>query len=273
MKPARCVPVLMYHHVSPAPGLVTVTPEHFAEQMRGLVIAGYRTLRADEFAAWLSGVPLPDKSVLLTFDDGYLDNWVYAHPVLQTLGLKAMMFVVTDWIKDGPARTNAGETEHGALPTTPAHNACKAAIATGHADEVIVRWSEIDAMRTADTFEFHSHTHAHVRWDKVCPNFATKHDGLANDLAKARATLENRLGSVSDHLCWPQGYFDDDYIAVAKAAGFRYLHTTRAGTNCHGSAPDLIHRIVVKDKSAFWLNSRLWLYRQPRLAAWYARGR
>lgn len=273
MKSARSVPVLMYHHVSPSPGLVTITPEHFADQMRGLAAAGYRTLSADEFSAYLAGAPVPDKSVLLTFDDGYLDNWVYAHPVLQELGQKAVMFVVTDWIEDGPARPHAGTAAGGALPATPEHNACKAAIADGRAGEVIVRWSEIEAMRAAGTFEFHSHTHTHTRWDKTSPDAAAKRAGLADDLARARATLADRLGAVSDHLCWPQGYFDDDYVAVAGAAGFRHLYTVRPGPNRSGDDPGHIHRVVVKDKPAAWLNSRLWLYRKPRLAAWYSRGR
>jgi peptidoglycan/xylan/chitin deacetylase (PgdA/CDA1 family) len=271
MKPARSVPVLMYHHVSPSPGLVTITPEHFADQMRGLVAAGYRTLSTDEFAAYLAGTPVPDKSVLLTFDDGYLDNWVYAHPVLAALGLKAVMFVVTGWIADGPAHAHAGTGNP--LPATPEHNACEAAIAAGRADEVIVRWSEIEAMRAAGTFEFHSHSHTHTRWDKTCPDAAAKRTGLADDLARSRATLEHRLGNVSDHLCWPYGYFDDDYVAAARAAGFRHLYTTRRGPCCLGDAPDHIRRIVIKDKPASWLISRLWLYRQPRLATWYSRGR
>jgi peptidoglycan/xylan/chitin deacetylase (PgdA/CDA1 family) len=274
MKPARSVPVLMYHHVSPSPGLVTITPERFANQMRGLAASGYRTLSADEFAAYLAGAPVPDKSVLLTFDDGYLDNWVYAHPALAKFGLKAVMFIVTGWIADGPARAHAGTVGTGdSLPATPEHNACKAAIAAGRADDVIIRWSEIEAMRAAGTFAFHSHTHTHTRGDKVCGDATAKRAGLADDLARVRATLEQRLGSASNHLCWPQGYFDDDYIAVARAAGFQHLYTTRPGPNCSGDAPDRIRRVVVKDKPAIWLNSRLWLYRQPRLAAWYSRGR
>ena len=41
-------------------------------------------------------------------------------------------------------------------------------VAAGRADEVMLRWSEIEAMRAAGTFEFHSHTHTHTRWDKEC---------------------------------------------------------------------------------------------------------
>lgn len=271
MKAAASVPVLMYHHVSPSPGLVTVTPAHFTEQIARLAASGYRTLDADAFAAYLDGKPVPDKSIVISFDDGYLDNWVYAHPVLKKHAFKALLFVVTDWIKDGPLRPHAGETL--SLPETPEHNACKQAIADGRSDEVIVRWSEVEAMKAAGTFDCHSHTHTHTRWDKLHSEAGQKRLALTDDLAAARRTLERRLGASSNHLCWPQGYFDQDYLDAAHAAGYRHLYTIAPGANCPGQDRDRIRRIVVKDKSANWLLSRLWIYRRPKLAAWYVRGK
>ncbi|HET8608400.1 MAG TPA: polysaccharide deacetylase family protein [Burkholderiales bacterium] len=268
MKTARAVPVLMYHHVSPTPGLVTITPQHFDEQMRWLAEAGYRTLGGDEFAGFLAGEPVADKSVLLTFDDGYLDNWVHAHPLLEQYGLRALLFVVSNWIHDGPPRPHAG---NGTAPATPAHNACKAAIADGRADEVILRWSEVAAMREAGTFEFHSHTHTHTRWDRACSDAGEKRRQLADDLQTARTTLAARTGRASDHLCWPQGYFDADYLDVAHNTGFRHLYTVQPGVNEPGDDPRHIHRIVVKDRPARWLATRLWIYRQPRAGRLYVR--
>jgi hypothetical protein len=48
---------------------------------------------------------VPRKSIVITFDDGYLDNWVYAHPILQKYGMHAVVFVVTGWMRrsDPPA--------------------------------------------------------------------------------------------------------------------------------------------------------------------------
>ena len=265
---SAALPVLMYHHVSPTPGLVTVSPATFASQMRYLARAGYHSLSADNLASFLAGGMLPRKSVLITFDDGYLDNWVYAHPILAEYGLSALLFLVTDWLKDGEVRPHAGEgTEN--CPKTPSHRACMEAITHGQADTVMLRWAEVQAMRQAGTFEFHSHTHTHTRWDKLTQEPALKRRWLLNDLLASRETLQQRLGRVSEHLCWPQGYYDTDYLSAAQEAGFRYLYTTQKGLLTRDSAAHALPRVVVKDKAGWWFRHRVWLYRQVRLGQVY----
>lgn len=257
------VPVLMYHHVSPVGGMIAVTPQTFEAQIAGLARAGYRSLTAAEFAAHQAGEPVPDKSVLITFDDGYLDNWVYAHPILKRHGMKAVLFVVTEWVGDGPVRNHAGQA--GDLPPAPDHDECKRLIAAGDTDDVIVRWSEIRAMITAGTFEIHSHTHTHTRWDKVCgDDVDQKRRRVEVELASSKGALLRELGSVSQHLCWPQGYFDVDYVAAAHAAGFRYLYTTDSlGQNTVGADPGHIYRFAVRNLAGGWLKRKLWLTSSP----------
>jgi peptidoglycan/xylan/chitin deacetylase (PgdA/CDA1 family) len=264
MKSAKAVPVLMYHHVSPSPGLVTISPENFRAQMRYLATYGWHTIGLDDLAGFLDGNPLPAKSVVVSFDDGYLDNWVHAHPILAEFGLKAALFIITGRIGDGPARPCA---EEAGTPPTPAHNACKEAVQAGRADEVMLRWSEVERMRATGTFEFHSHTHTHLRWDQLEADSAIRHAHLADDLNQSRATLQQRLGQATPHLCWPQGYHDDGYCATAQAAGFSHLYTVSRGTCLPNTPADAIPRIVVKDKGDAWLGTRLRLYGSP----WYAR--
>jgi peptidoglycan/xylan/chitin deacetylase (PgdA/CDA1 family) len=267
---ARAVPVLMYHHVSPAAGAVTVSPAHFADQMAMLAREGYTTLGAQAFSAYLAGEPVPAKSVVLTFDDGYLDNWVHAHPVLAKYGFTALGFLVSGWVNSGPVRPNAVTSASSkTLPDLLGHSAAKAAIEAGESDRAIVRWSEIDAMRQAGTFEFHSHTHTHTRWDRVSANASAKRASLRDDLLQAREALADHLGDVSDHLCWPQGYFDTDYVEEAHAAGFRHLYTVEPGTNRRHGNPARIVRLDVRDKPAAWLKSRLWVHSRPLLSSLY----
>lgn len=267
---ARAVPVLMYHHISTSPGMITVSPAHFAAQMAYLARAGYNTVGAARLGAFLAGEPLPPKSVVLTFDDGYLDNWVHAHPILQEHGFTALCFVVTSWPGEGVPRPNA--RTGGALPVLLGHREGDLAIEGGEADRTILRWSEIEAMRRAGTFEFHSHTHGHVRWDKIARNQEEKCAGLRRDLLDARAAFKARLGEVSDHLCWPQGFYDDDYRRIAREAGFKHFYTCEMAPNVgneNAAGEHSIYRLEVRDRPASWLASRLWVHSRPWLSRAY----
>lgn len=268
MKRAPTVPVLMYHHVSPSSGMITSSPSNFESQIRWLASNGYTALTTAQFAEHMKGKPAPEKSVLITFDDGYLDNWVYAYPVLRKYGYTATIFLVTSWVGDGPARMHAGQG--GAVPPTPSHNDGKALIAQGRTDDVILRWSEIDVMRADGVFEFHSHTHTHTRWDKHAADVHEKRERMAMEFAASRDTLRERLGDVSAHLCWPQGYFDDDYIELARAAGFQYFYTTDAyGQNQPGSNIEHIYRFAVRNREGSTLGRRTRLAAHPLLGPWY----
>ncbi len=107
------------------------------------------------------------KAVLITFDDGYLNNWVYAFPLLKKYGFKATIFLVTSWLHHGEVRANTDLSAE--LPFCPDHHVCEALIAADCSDQVILRWQEAQAMQDSGLIEFHSHTHTHTRWDKIEP--------------------------------------------------------------------------------------------------------
>lgn len=98
--PAR-LPVLMYHHVVPDGqpcNEMTVTAARLEQDLRWLKENGYETVLPRELAA---GEALPEKAVLLTFDDGYRSNYDYAYPLLQKYHAKAaiavMAFMPDNW--------------------------------------------------------------------------------------------------------------------------------------------------------------------------------
>lgn len=267
MKNNLTVPVLMYHHVSPSAGMITSSPQNFASQIEWLFRNGYHALSTAEFAGHLRGETVPERSVLITFDDGYLDNWVYAYPILRKYGYQATLFIVTSWVGEGPARAYAGQ---GTVPITPNHKDCKRLVSEGRTDDAILRWSEIEAMRSDGTFEFHSHTHTHTRWDLETKTVAEKRERIAIEFADSRLTLQQRLGEVSDHLCWPQGYFDSDYIELAKASGFNHFYTTDAyGQNRQGTDSQHIYRFAVRNRRGTTLGRRTRLAAHPILGPWY----
>ena len=216
---------------------------------------------------------MPRKSILLTFDDGYLDDWVYVHSVLERHGLKATMFLVTEWPQDLPKRPHAGQNAPPAyLPPTPTHKECKALLSAGKSDDVIVRCSEVQAIKEAGTFEIHSHAYTHKRWDELCATAADKRRFLAQDLATAHQTLQHYLGKASEHLCWPQGYFDEDHLDVARAAGFSHFYTTDAhDQNKSEQDREYIYRLSVKNRAALQFAQGILLARSTLLGPLYNR--
>jgi len=98
------IPVLMYHSVAPeipswAFKYLSLAPAMFEDHLAALARAGFNAIDLTDLHAYMSGLrSLPPRSVVLTFDDGYLDNWVFAFPLLKKYGFKATIFVTTDFI-------------------------------------------------------------------------------------------------------------------------------------------------------------------------------
>lgn len=93
--PVRGLPVLMYHQLHPTRrDALTVTPEQFEEQLQYLQSAGYQPISCQQLLDHLDhGTPLPPRCVLLTFDDGYVNNLEFAYPLLTRYGFKATIFL------------------------------------------------------------------------------------------------------------------------------------------------------------------------------------
>lgn len=92
----QTLPVLMYHDLlAEDDGIGAMTTAIFDEQMQTLQSAGYTTVTLDEVYNYVyRGAALPEKPVLITFDDGYLSNYELAYPILQKYGMHATMFVI-----------------------------------------------------------------------------------------------------------------------------------------------------------------------------------
>lgn len=100
----RRIPVLVYHRVGYTADNLTVTPERFAADLEMLQQYGYCSISLELFQNFIDdkNVELPDKPVLITFDDGYLDNYQNAYSILKAHGMIATFFIITDklWTAD-----------------------------------------------------------------------------------------------------------------------------------------------------------------------------
>lgn len=95
--PAGGVPILAYHQVNDEGGKYSISIRDFGEQMAYLTQQGYTAVTMAQLADFMAGEgPLPPKAVVITFDDGYADNFTNALPLLEKYGLKATVFIITD---------------------------------------------------------------------------------------------------------------------------------------------------------------------------------
>ena len=90
------VPILMYHHLAEqGQGDDIISVSRFEEQIRALSDAGYTAVSFEDLKAWVEqGTELPEKPVVITFDDGYESNYSLAYPILKKYGMKATIFVI-----------------------------------------------------------------------------------------------------------------------------------------------------------------------------------
>ena len=90
------IPILMYHHIDEnVTSDMVVTPTTFAAHMRALYENGFNTVTLRQLVDFVDyGIPLPERPVVITFDDGYLSVYQYAFPVLARYGLTATSFVI-----------------------------------------------------------------------------------------------------------------------------------------------------------------------------------
>jgi len=94
------IPVLMYHSIVNGKGNSNCLPiETFEEQMKYLKDNGYHTISlTDLYKYFMRAEPIPEKSVVLTFDDGYENNYSIMFPIIKKYKFKATIFVITSHI-------------------------------------------------------------------------------------------------------------------------------------------------------------------------------
>jgi len=99
--PEASVPILAYHQVGEEDDLYSVTASQFAEQMDYLAGQGYHTISlAELFASYEGKGILPSKPIVITFDDGYEDNFLTALPIMEKYNMKATVFIVPNLVNN-----------------------------------------------------------------------------------------------------------------------------------------------------------------------------
>lgn len=209
---------LMYHRITGSlePGELVVPPEKFSDQMFWLkehcVVLGSADLSGSKvFAA------AGECKVLVTFDDGYRDNYLNAFPVLKELGLGALIFLITGMIGTGTSRPRYSH-----LPAPD-----------------MMSWEEAREMSKKGIF-FGAHTvnHPHL------PALSEKQQ--EEEVSSSIMAVEHNIPvTQSPVFCYPYGEYDSVTLEVLRRLGVSLAFTVEPGKN-DGNTPHLeLRRIGV----------------------------
>lgn len=207
---AERVPVLMYHRVEsvirPSERRYAVTAAQFAGQLDWLAAHGWQPCTLAAFMAWyLDGASLPDRSVLITFDDGFAGLHTHVLPQLARRRWPATVFLVSA-LTGGHEGWLAREQQ---------------AAGTPHA---LLSAAQIAEMASAG-FEFHSHSRHHARLTEL------DDPHLADEVAGSRAELQQLLGTPVEAIAYPYGGVDERVRQAVQRAGYRLGFSVDPGFN------------------------------------------
>ena len=200
------VPVLNYHKIDTLYHALSLAPEEFEEQMKYLHDNGYQTISPDQLMGYLKyGRGLPEKPILITFDDGYLDNYTNAYPILKKYGYTATVFLVTNLV--------------------------------GH-DPRFMSWDQAREMQK-DGFVLGSHTVSHQPLTKL------SEEAVRQELAVSMAVLEKELGKKPKYFAYPTGAYSLKIEELVRDAGYKGAFTIRYGQVGLESDPFALERIPI----------------------------
>jgi len=213
------VPILMYHRIAVLKGDepavtvgLTVDPGEFQLQMAWLHDHGYTTItQLQLYNALMEGAPLPDKPIMLTFDDGYRGIATVAAPMMTQFGFVGTAYIITDRIAQN-------------RKTAPT-------------------WLTWPQLRTLEQrgWDIGSHTVSHTEIPNMSPEAAMK------TLRQSRFTLERHLGHPVQWFCYPAGSVDAKSVEAVKKAGYVLATTTKSGVTLSAQDPLQLERIRVSN--------------------------
>jgi peptidoglycan/xylan/chitin deacetylase (PgdA/CDA1 family) len=212
---ARALRVLMYHKVNDLPGnRMSVPSALFDEQMAQLAELGYRVVDLDAVLAhYLDGAPLPERAVLVTFDDGYRDTLLNAAPILERHGYRAVQFVPTGYVAaSAPLPHERALATRGVLNPT-------------------LDWEEVRALE-AYGVRIESHGISHTPLSRLAMREAER------EIASSKDELEERLARPVRAFAYVKGSRADygpAHVRLVERAGYDLAFTTVSGANSPAS--------------------------------------
>lgn len=203
-KKSEGLPILMYHKIGSPPEnsklkKLWVSREKFRRQMEYLKRKGYESLT---FRDILEGESPLGRRVIITFDDGYRNNFTEAFPILKEFGFRAVFFIVSSSV----GRMNYWHNESEELR------------------QEMMGWDELRQIASAG-MEIGGHTYSHKNLVGIPPDEAEK------EVKDDKALLEKNLGRKIVSFAYPYGKFNPPVKKIVEDSGYRFACKIKQGKN------------------------------------------
>lgn len=223
---AVLLPVLMYHEVRDEdPGKDVVLPEEMESDLRWLQRSGYTTVFMEDVLAYVyAGKALPEKPILLTFDDGYESSYRRLFPLLKRYGAKAVICVI-----------GRSADEFSLLPEQGG-------------PYVHANWAELLEMRDSGYVELQNHSYDLHREEGEAQGCRRRggEDGLSyerrirGDVDRMQEELFRRTGTAATAFAYPYGFYSEELEGILSESGFLATLTCDFGMNRLTRDPDCL---------------------------------
>lgn len=206
---SKKIPVLMYHSIDFEKGNpLRIPKDKFRLQMKYLKDSGFTPLTLNELYSYLVfGSQLPAKPIVLTLDDGYVDNYTNAFPVLKEFNFKATVFMITSLIDTNPKYLTSSEL--------------------------------VEMDKAGVDIESHSVTHPELN--------TLSYDNQLQELKTSKAALEKILGREVPYLAYPFGKFNNDTLKITQDLGYKMAFSTIIGVAGKSDGIYKLHRFYVSN--------------------------
>lgn len=213
------VPIIMYHSIlkeKARSGKYTVTPDTFEQDLKYISSKGYTTITMTELINYVyNNEQLPEKPIIITFDDGYYNNFGYVIPILKKYNMKAVVSIVGEYTdrftKTGEANLNYG----------------------------YMRWEDIKEAMEDGTIEFQNHTYSmHSNTGSRKGTMKKKGETIEkykevfiSDIMKLQNEFKENTNYVPNTFTYPFGAISKETIDFVKEMGFKSSLSCSSGVN------------------------------------------
>lgn len=230
------VPIIMYHSILKAKtNKYTVTPTQLENDLKYIQSKGYNTITMTDLINYVyNNTQLPEKPIIITFDDGFYNNLGYAVPLLHKYNMKAVISIVGIYTD---TYSKSGET---------------------NLNYSYLRWEDIKNLMSDGCIEFQNHTYD-MHKSKSSRKGCTKKYGesvetystiLSNDINKLQNEFNNNTdGYIPNTFTYPLGAISKASLPIIKSLGFKASLSCATGINYITKNPDCLYLLKRNNRS------------------------